>query len=126
MALESCSIADLAEASGCFLCDLHGRERTAARVYFLALGLAAAGGDDLTNVNDAVEASKCLICGPARDQIEAFRVAIAQAQAATLGADTDLTITELRAAIKCFACLDKGTLDRILAELECQISQLSA
>lgn len=119
---QDCTLTGLLDGSKCFNA-LSKTEKQAALVYFLALGVKADGGPDLTDANALATAIKCL-----RDvnqfQRDSFDVLIAQ-RLATAAGDTSaagLSISQLRAAIKCYTCMDPIAMRAAETHLRCLLN----
>lgn len=120
MVTDPCSLTALTADSKCFNC-LNAHEKQALLVWFLAQGLQAAGGLDLTDPNALINYVACFTCEPSF-VLDSFNVAVAQNLAAAGGARVDLSIADLRAAIKCLVCTDDKTLQAAETVLRCKLN----
>lgn len=122
--MADCTLNTLTAAAKCFDC-LSYTEKQALKTSFLADGLLALGGPDLTNRNVRRSTVACFDCLP-DFRVQSLDLVVAQRLAinAGAGAKVNLPINQLRAKIACAPCGDTwATYFTQIMYLRCQINK---
>lgn len=122
--MADCSLNGLSTAAKCFDC-LSYTEKAAFKAFFLAQGLKALGGPDLTNLNIRRPQIACFNCEP-DFRLDSMDVVVAQRLAINGGAGAIVQgpINVLRQQIRCSPCGDTwASFATDIMILRCQLNK---